>query len=93
MIKIDVGKRLKEARKNAGFTQKAVAEKMGTVQSSYIKYELGKLELDYEKMIFLCRLFDVSSDYLLGIEDESGRRTNTVKNSFNHNSGNISFRG
>ena len=92
MLKNEVGKRLKEARKVAGFTQKEVAEKMGTVQSAYIKYELGKLELDYQKMIFLCQLFNVSSDYLLGLEDESGCRT-VVTNSFNGNSGNINFRG
>lgn len=76
----------------AGYTQKQVAEKMGTVQTAYIKYELGKLELDYDKMVFLCNLYDVSADYLLGIGDESGRRINTVSNSFNNNSGNITFR-
>lgn len=95
MLKIEVGKRLKEARKNAGYTQKQVAEKMGTVQTAYIKYELGKLELDYEKLVFLCKLFDVTSDYLLGLEDEGGRRNGNIKNSFNNfsgNRGNISFK-
>ena len=74
MLKEEVGKRLKESRKIAGYTQKQVAEKMGMVQPSYIKYELGKLELDYQKMIFLCKLFDVSADYLLGLEDETGSK-------------------
>ncbi len=74
MLKEEVGKRLKESRKVAGYTQKQVAEKMGMVQPSYIKYELGKLELDYQKMIFLCKLFDVSADYLLGLEDETGSK-------------------
>ena len=69
MLNIEVGKRLKEARKNAGYTQEQVAAKMGTVQSAYIKYELGKLELDYQKMVFLCNLFEVSADYLLGLTD------------------------
>ena len=74
MLKEEVGKKLKESRKIAGYTQKQVAEKMGMVQPSYIKYELGKLELDYQKMIFLCKLFDVSADYLLGLEDETGSK-------------------
>lgn len=77
MLAVELGKRLKEARIGAGYTQKQVAEKMGTVQTAYIKYELGKLELNYEKMVFLCRLYDVSSDYLLGITDESGRHANS----------------
>ena len=92
MLKVEVGQRLKEARLSAGYTQKQVAEKMGTVQTAYIKYELGKLDLDYDKMVFLCKLYDVSADYLLGIGDESGRRINNVTNSFNNNSGNIAFR-
>ncbi len=70
MLAKEVGKRLKEARNNAGLTQAEVAQKMGTVQSSYIKYELGKLELDYQKMIFLCKLYNVSSDYILGLSNE-----------------------
>ncbi len=74
VLKIEVGKRLKEARKEAGYTQKQVAEKMGTVQSAYIKYELGILELDYGKLVFLCKLFDVSADYILGLEDENGTK-------------------
>lgn len=74
MIKDEVGKRLKEARKTAGYTQKQVAEKMGTVQSAYIKYETGKLELDYTKIVFLCKLYDISSDWLLGISDFYGNK-------------------
>lgn len=74
MIKDEVGKRLKEARKTAGYTQKQVAEKMGTVQSAYIKYETGKLELDYTKIVFLCKLYDISSDWLLGITDFYGNK-------------------
>lgn len=70
MLAKEVGKRLKEARNNAGLTQTEVAQKMGTVQSYYIKYELGKLELDYQKIIFLCKLYNVSSDYILGLSNE-----------------------
>lgn len=69
MIKEEVGKRLKEARKQAGYTQKQIAEMIGQIQPSYIKYELGKLELDYEKMIKLCQILNVSADYLLGLKE------------------------
>ena len=36
MLKVEVGQRLKEARLSAGYTQKQVAEQMGTVQTAYI---------------------------------------------------------
>lgn len=65
----DIGIRLKESRKNAGYTQKQVAEQLGMKQPNYAKYEAGTIELDYEKLIFLCKLFHVSSDYLLGLDE------------------------
>ena len=69
MLSNEVGKRLKESRKYAGFTQKQVAERLGMLQPSYARYESGVLELDYEKLIFLCRLFHVSADFLLGLDE------------------------
>lgn len=68
-LRIEVGKRLKEARNMANFTQKQVAEKLGMVQSAYARYEIGKIELDYEKLHYLCRLFEVSADFILCIDD------------------------
>ena len=49
MIKEEVGNRLKESRKAAGFTQRQVAEKLNMLQPSYARYESGVLELDYKK--------------------------------------------
>ena len=69
MISSEVGKRLKESRKAAGYTQKQVAEKLNMLQPSYARYESGVLELDYEKLIFLCKLFNVSANYLLGLSE------------------------
>ncbi len=69
MVREEVGKRLKESRKAAGFTQKEVAEKLNMLQPSYARYEAGVLELDYEKLIFLCNLFNVSANYLLEISE------------------------
>ena len=69
MLSNEVGRRLKESRKYAGFTQRQVAEQLGMLQPSYARYESGVLELDYEKLVFLCRLFHVSADYLLGLDE------------------------
>lgn len=67
-LKIEVGKKLKEARRIAGYTQKQVAEKLLMTQQQYSRFENGIFELNYEQLVFLCKLFDVSCDYLLGIE-------------------------
>jgi transcriptional regulator with XRE-family HTH domain len=70
MIQKEIGLRLKEARNAAGFTQKQVAEKLGMLQPAYARYESGALELDYAKLIFLCNLYETSSDYILGIKQK-----------------------
>lgn len=69
MLKEEVGKRLKDSRKIAGYTQRQVAEKMNMLQPAYARYESGALELDYEKMRTLCKLYNVSADYLLGLKE------------------------
>lgn len=66
-IKLEVGKNLKEARRLAGLTQKEVANKLFMTQQQYSRFENGVFELNYEQMIFLCKLFDVSADFLLGL--------------------------
>lgn len=68
-LKNEVGRRLKEARKISKFTQKQVAEKLLMTQQQYSRFENGIFELNYEQLVFLCRLYDVSADYLLGIEE------------------------
>ncbi len=69
MVKDEFGKRLKESRKIAGYTQRQVADKLNMTQQQYSRFENGKFELNYEQIIFVCRLFDVSSDYLLGLSE------------------------
>ena len=68
-LKVEVGKRLKESRKIAGYTQKQVAEKLLMTQQQYSRFENGIFELNYEQIIFLCKLFDVSADFLFGLEE------------------------
>lgn len=68
-IKVEVGKRLKDARRLSGYTQKQVATKMLMTQQQYSRFENGIFELNYEQIIFLCKLYDVSADYLMGLKD------------------------
>lgn len=68
-IKKQVGERLAQARKQAGYTQKQAGEKLNILQQAYARYESGVFELNYEQIITLCKLFEISSDYLFGLSD------------------------
>ncbi len=68
-IKTQIGNRLKDARKVAGFTQQQVADMMKMTQQQYSRFENGIFELNYDQIIFLCKLYDISADYLLGITE------------------------
>lgn len=58
--------RLKELRKNVRKTQKEVSELIGVASSTYSMYERGEREPDFETLDKICKLFNVSSDYLIG---------------------------
>ena len=63
-----VGKNLKVARTAKGLTQKELAEELNKYQSDYSEYETGKVQLDYEKIVFLCKRLDITPNDLFGIE-------------------------
>ncbi len=62
-------KRLKELRKQKGYTQKELATLIGYDQSMVARWEKGESEPTASAIKNIAVLFDVSSDYLLGIED------------------------
>ena len=68
-IKQEVGKRLKESRKLAGYTQAQVARMLLMTQQQYSRFENGVFELNYDQIVFLCKLYDISCDFLLGLEE------------------------
>jgi transcriptional regulator with XRE-family HTH domain len=67
-LKQEVGERLKESRKQAGYTQAAVAGIMHMTQQQYSRFENGVFELNYMQIVELCKLYDVSADYLFGLK-------------------------
>ncbi len=64
-----VGANLKEARKLKGLTQEQLAKELHKYQSDYSDYETGKIELDYEKIIYLCSRLDITPNDLFDIQD------------------------
>lgn len=59
-----VGENLKLARLAKGITQKEIAAELKKYQSDYSDYETGKIQLDYEKIVYLCKRFDITPNDL-----------------------------
>ena len=58
--------KLRGLREDNDLTQAQVAEILGTSQTMYARYERGANELPIRHLVSLCRLYNVSADYLLG---------------------------
>ena len=64
------GDRLQQLRKEKGVSQKDVAKAIGVTISAYSNYEQGLREPSNQILVNLCKYYDVTADYLLGLEDE-----------------------
>ncbi len=62
--------RIKELRKEKGYTQVKIQMMTGIDQSDYSKIESGKRYLTYEQCRKLAIALDTSMDYLSGLTDE-----------------------
>ncbi len=67
---VNMGQKMKRLRKENGFTQKQIAERIGLAVSAVSSYESGARYPSYEVLIKLARIYHVSADYLLGMTDE-----------------------
>lgn len=64
---MDYIKRIRDLREDHDMTQQQVADYLGTSQTMYARYERGANELPIHHLISLCKLYNVSSDYILGL--------------------------
>lgn len=58
---------IRNLREDHDYTQKYVAHVLGTSQTMYARYERGVNELPLHHLVSLCKLYDVSADYILGL--------------------------
>ena len=68
------GKRIRELRTERGMTQAELGEQLNIAQITVSKYERETLDLGTQTIIALCSIFEVSADYLLGLEDDAGAK-------------------
>jgi transcriptional regulator with XRE-family HTH domain len=63
-------KRIRDIREDKDYSQQSVAQVLHTTQSQYGKIELGKRKISAEEIITLCKLYNLSADYILGFTNE-----------------------
>ena len=65
--------KLRALREDNDLTQEQVAAYLGTSQTMYARYEREANELPLRHFIGLCKLYNVSADYLLGTKPNPKR--------------------
>ena len=63
-------KRIRDLREDRDKTQAEIAQVLGTSQTMYARYERGANELPIRHLNTLCRYYQVSADYILGLDGE-----------------------
>lgn len=69
-------RRIRNLREDKDYSQEYVAHVLGTSQTMYARYERGANELPVRHLIKLCRLYNVSADYILGINLNNFEKNN-----------------
>lgn len=67
--------RLRELREDRDLTQADLGKVLHKSQQGYNHIETGRAELKIDDLITLCRFYEVSSDYLIGLSDASERQS------------------
>lgn len=67
---MNYAQRMRDAREDNNLKQSDVALILKTTQSYYAQYENGHRKLPIEHLITLCRYYNLSADYMLGLIDE-----------------------
>ena len=71
-------RRLRDLREDHDKTQQEIADVLGTSQTMYARYERGANEMPLRHLVALCRLYNVSADYLLGTAPDPRRRQKRI---------------
>ena len=65
-----IGKRLKLARTYAGDRQEDMARKLNVALSTVKSWERDNSSPSYEILVQICKTYNVSADYLIGVTDD-----------------------
>ncbi len=78
---MNLGENLLKLRKKKGLSQEEVADKLNVTRQTISKWETNQSTPDFDKIVPICKLYDVSSDELLtGNKKESLNEISNDKN-------------
>lgn len=63
--------KIRDIREDKDLTQKQVAQILDCTQQTYSRYETGEITIDIFNLIKLANFYNTSTDYLLGLTDET----------------------
>ena len=66
-MKLSIGERVRNLREDADLTQSQLGNAVQMTQRKISYIECGKYEPNIDDIILLCRFFNVTSDYLIGL--------------------------
>jgi transcriptional regulator with XRE-family HTH domain len=73
----ELGARIAQLRKEAGLSQQAVADALEIPQQTYANYEVARARPAVSMLPTLAQLFGVSTDELIGMRKNGGKRGRT----------------
>lgn len=62
-------------RDRQNITQKEMASRLGIKQQQYSRYEKGINVMPVTYLLKICKILDVSADYILGLTDNRNKKT------------------
>lgn len=65
----EIGKRIRELRLGQHMTQTDLARAIGVATNTVTQYEKGTSKVSIDVLVNLAEVFDISTDYLLGLID------------------------
>ena len=81
---MSLGERLYELRKKKGLSQEEVAEKLNVTRQSVSKWETDESKPDFDKIVPICELYEISTNELLsGTKEEKEEQEVEVINKDN----------
>ena len=66
---MDYRKRLRDIREDKDMTQTDIGTLLGKSQQGYNHIEAGRAELKIDDLVKLCRFYNLSADYIIGLTD------------------------
>lgn len=66
---MDYRERIKNVREDRDLTQAQIGRVLSKSQQGYNHIECGRAELKIDDLILLCKFYNLSADYLIGLTD------------------------